>query len=706
MSWILRSHRFRCHLSGMPWPSSSNSLRSIYAQRSLPTCVYSFSALCMSRCYEHSNASSHLGLNAHSCAPLHFKSNLLKSDGGTACPQECSSTNNETATMSRASREQVSPLHHLHTSDALPPPHPANYVPPEKRDADDKSLFFWPQESTKSHVTPKVQHALGKEDMPVRTCWSHDNHAPKRRGESARECAPTGDDKCTMGEESLNGVGLGSAGSLYAGQPFASMKPVVDGGWSMLDGLDATDEYGHNKYRHPCERAGVGSVVSKPTLGSKPSSTIHAASQPGTPAQPSHEQSTAAAVTSDGHDTSEYNGEGSDGPGEVRVSWTPVQPTHAPQPWTSRTWHRRITQRTGRIAGRAHGGVASCATFYDAPDRRMDGSGMGDNGTDPRSGDVVRAQSRWTREMERDIAKLEYYHGTAQYADMHKRFRAKYGGRLAQGKQTSTHNEYSQEEQGQGLVNEPIDYHRSSRDLKLMLQSGPFGYSPFSVLQQHGMTTYRGTTFSAATRLGRLRGVDAVKTDMNDMGQGSTLTSSPSSSSSMSTMSPLSRPKQHGLVPFLRRRMNAWLGRTDPADRFLSAQSSLKQDTHLMYRVFGIDAMQRRQLRFMLTDFDCADRHIAFHVMMSYPHTDWLHAFYMILVGCLLYQCQIGCHAYELYDEYLGLDLRQVPSMKKPVIACVTFFFMVYFMFQPLLVASIASTRAYRIVMRRPIGPP
>ncbi|RNF04049.1 hypothetical protein TraAM80_05326 [Trypanosoma rangeli] len=96
------------------------------------------------------------------------------------------------------------------------------------------------------------------------------------------------------------------------------------------------------------------------------------------------------------------------------------------------------------------------------------------------------------------------------------------------------------------------------------------------------------------------------------------------------------------------------------------------QDKHLLYRTLGIDAVQRRQLRAMLSDFDHAYRQTAFHVMMLYPYTDWVHVLYMVLAGLALYNLQSCCGAYEFYDEYLGLDLRQMPRLKKPFLAGVT----------------------------------
>ncbi|GET90380.1 hypothetical protein, conserved [Leishmania tarentolae] len=285
------------------------------------------------------------------------------------------------------------------------------------------------------------------------------------------------------------------------------------------------------------------------------------------------------------------------------------------------------------------------------------------------------------KQLEADIKKLEYYQGTPQYDKLLADFRAKYG---AEGTATKSAKgpAYTADEVERGLEGQPIDYHHSSHKLQAELLSGPRAYDPVTIMQQQGVLRFQGYAFPPTVELGKLRGDgDALKA-LHDA------------------------HKSHPLVALVRRQVNALIGRKDARDDHLAMEDKSKEDTHLLYRTLGLEAVQRRQMRYMLTDFDYADRNTTFHVMMSYPYTDWLHVFYMVLVGWCLYQLQVRFGAYEFYDEYLGLDLRQVPRMQKPILAGITIVVMVFFLFQPLLVASIATTRAYRIAMKRPIGPP
>ena len=296
------------------------------------------------------------------------------------------------------------------------------------------------------------------------------------------------------------------------------------------------------------------------------------------------------------------------------------------------------------------------------------------------------------KQLEADIKKLEYYYGTPQYEKLLAEFRKKYGGEGSTGsKENESANgaskvadsrSYTASEVDRGLDKQPIDYLRSSPKLQAQLVSGPRAYDPVTIMQQQGVMRFQGYAFPPTVELGKLKGDKDQLKALHDA------------------------HKSHPLVARVRKSFNALIGRKDARDDYVAMEGKPKEDTHLIYRTLGLDAVQRRQMRYMLTDFDHADRHTTFHVMMSYPYTYWLHVFYMVLVGWCLYQLQVRYRAYEFYDEYMGLDLRQVPRLEKPVLAGITVVVMVFFLFQPLLVASIATTRAYRIVMRRPIGPP
>ncbi|KAG5490456.1 hypothetical protein JKF63_00576 [Porcisia hertigi] len=292
------------------------------------------------------------------------------------------------------------------------------------------------------------------------------------------------------------------------------------------------------------------------------------------------------------------------------------------------------------------------------------------------------------KSLEADIKKLEYYQGTPQYDKLLADFRAKYSaqghgdGAEKSGKRGAEGPVYTAEEVERGLEGQPIDYHHSSMKLQSQLLSGPRAYDPVTIMQQQGVLRFQGYAFPPTAELGKL------KMDGGDL------------------KALHNAHRSHPLVAQVRRGINALTGRRDARDDYVVMDDKSREDTHLLYRTLGLDAVQRRQIRYMLTDFDHADRSTTFHVMMSYPYTDWLHVFYMVLVGWCLYQLQVQCGAYDFYDEYLGLDLRQVPRLQKPVLVAITILVMVFFLFQPLSVASIATTRAYRIAMRRPIGPP
>lgn len=334
-----------------------------------------------------------------------------------------------------------------------------------------------------------------------------------------------------------------------------------------------------------------------------------------------------------------------------------------------------------------------------------------------------------TQEMELAAQKLEYYFGTPQYPNMLAAFLQEYAEELRgeeeeemeagskgssrkgeeEGSRKMGESVYSEKEVEQGLEAQPIDYLRSSKKLQLQLHEGPRAYDPITVLQRQGWMRFQGYAFPPSTELGKLK-LDGGKGRRGGGGSGDGEDNLPVHWEDVDRQVRYRDSLGGGASGIVRRAFFQLLGKEDPNEKYLmpppSEAAVPRTDKSLIYRVTGLDIVQRRQVRYMLTDFDYSDRQTAFHVMMTYPHTDWIHVFYMVSVGVGLYWLQIHFNAYEWYDEYLGLDLRQAPSAKKPFIAAVTTMVMVYLLFQPLLVASIATTRLYRIIRRRPIGPP
>ncbi|RNF03224.1 uncharacterized protein Tco025E_08226 [Trypanosoma conorhini] len=323
-------------------------------------------------------------------------------------------------------------------------------------------------------------------------------------------------------------------------------------------------------------------------------------------------------------------------------------------------------------------------TFGDeeGPGRAFAKGEKGDAGM----GDAAPPERPLLQQMELDLRRLEYYQGAPQYQQLLEEFRSKYGSSEASNSTVgesggggggsspnggeATGRSYNQAEVQRGLEEQPIDYLRSSNKLKVELSSGPRAYDPVVLMQRLGVMRFQGYAFPPTTEVGKLRGREGRALEPS--------------------------VEHDTLKDYMRQSVSSTI----------KTQLAGGQDKQLLYRTLGLDAVQRRQVRAMLSDFDYSDRQTAFHVMMTYPYTDWVHVFYMVLVGLALYTLQLRCGAYEFYDEYLGLDLRQVPRLKKPFLAGVTVVVMVVALFHPLLVASIASTRLYRIFMRRPIGPP
>nr|CCC47258.1 conserved hypothetical protein, fragment [Trypanosoma vivax Y486] len=271
------------------------------------------------------------------------------------------------------------------------------------------------------------------------------------------------------------------------------------------------------------------------------------------------------------------------------------------------------------------------------------------------------------RQMQIDIRQLEYHQGTPQFPELLRDFRSKYGS----GDPLESTCMYTREDIDRGLETQPIDYLRASNKLKVELTSGPRAYDPITVMQQYGvMRGFRGMPSLPTTEVGKLR---------DSKGR------------------VLECPEQLKHL----KNLSGW-----STSGAIEARIGPDRDINVFHRVLGLNALQLQKAKAMLSDFDYGDRHTAYHVMMSYPYTDWLHAFYMVLIGVLIYELQVRCDAYEFYDEYLGLDLRQVPQLKKPVLVAVSVVLMVAVLFHPLIVVSVATTRFYRIALNRPVGPP
>ncbi|CBH10212.1 hypothetical protein, conserved [Trypanosoma brucei gambiense DAL972] len=300
--------------------------------------------------------------------------------------------------------------------------------------------------------------------------------------------------------------------------------------------------------------------------------------------------------------------------------------------------------------------------------------GRGEEGGETTGGNPTGDELPLLQQMQVDLRRLEYYQGTPQYPEMLKEFRAKYlsdGGSEGEGDgRLEDLRSYTQEELARGLESQPIDYLRASSKLKVELTSGPRAYDPVLVMQQMGVMRFQGYAFPPTTELGRLCDSDGKLPDSSEGAH----------------------------------RFAKYVAQTAPTA--IKDQLKGNEDRHILYRTMGLDVVQRRQVKAMLSDFDHGDRHTSYHVMMSYPYADWLHVFYMVLVGVAIYEMQVRFCAYDFYDEYLGLDLRQVPKLKKPFLVTVTVVVMVVALFHPLLLVSIATTRLYRIAMKRPVGPP
>eukprot|EP00331_Platyophrya_macrostoma_P022472 CAMPEP_0176451698 /NCGR_PEP_ID=MMETSP0127-20121128/28022_1 /TAXON_ID=938130 /ORGANISM="Platyophrya macrostoma, Strain WH" /LENGTH=465 /DNA_ID=CAMNT_0017839865 /DNA_START=31 /DNA_END=1428 /DNA_ORIENTATION=+ len=298
------------------------------------------------------------------------------------------------------------------------------------------------------------------------------------------------------------------------------------------------------------------------------------------------------------------------------------------------------------------------ATESDPPTRNSEegtsSGNAGEDGLPARSSEPTFKKSKF-EQIREAIQKLEYYEGTPQYSEMLREFREKYSAADIEGAASETEDkrEYNENEVAAGLKGEPLDIRRASAKLQSRLVAGPHQFHPLSVLQQQGVGLHEGYAFNPSVELGNFK-----------------------------------------LDPSL-------------ASQSLKDQvagGSLK-DTSIAFRYFGVTDVQRRQMRRCLSDIDTRDMNTCMHVMLTYPHTDSLFFIYCALTIVFLFQMQKRFRMYDFYDEYLGLDLRQVRRLEKPLLLVISVAMVMTLLLQPLILSSIATTRIYRILMRRPVGP-
>jgi hypothetical protein len=336
----------------------------------------------------------------------------------------------------------------------------------------------------------------------------------------------------------------------------------------------------------------------------------------------------------------------------------------------SQTFHRASTP--AEELGKAGGRSAKRASDSFGASTTPDASKAPPQTPEEELGRRMAASIPRTRmdDLRADIQKLDYYQGTPEYMKHLDAFRAKYGDgqklSIEEGEEESDRRPYSADEISRGLKGEPLDLHRSSHRLQSILTAGPHGYHPDRMMQQYGFASMEaGYAFSPAKIIGQLDAaapsgsLDANKPDYN-------------------------------------------LASQELKDQ---VSSNANEDKSLAFRYLGVNTIQRRQIRMCLSDIDTSDYNSTLHVMMTYPYTDWLFSFYLVGLGFVLYSLQKKYQAYDFYDEYLGLDLRQVRKLEKPLLVLATIV-MLFALWQPVTLASIATTRIYRIILGRPIGPP
>lgn len=256
------------------------------------------------------------------------------------------------------------------------------------------------------------------------------------------------------------------------------------------------------------------------------------------------------------------------------------------------------------------------------------------------------------QQLRQDIEKLEYFQGSPKYQKLLEEFREKYTAEeLAAA--TQEVRTYTDVEKAAGLEGEPLDLNRLSAVSHAKVTDGPGQYHPINLMQQAGVGLYDGYAFSPSLELGKLNLDTSLASDS----------------------------LKH------------------------QVSGGAHKDTSLLFKYFGVTDIQRRQIRLCLSDIDKRDTGVSIHVMMSYPYSDWLFYFYLTVGWLCLYYGQKKVKAYEFYDEYLGLDLRQVSRLQKPLLAFISAVILMTFLLQPIVLSTIATTRIYRILLKRPIGP-
>jgi hypothetical protein len=254
----------------------------------------------------------------------------------------------------------------------------------------------------------------------------------------------------------------------------------------------------------------------------------------------------------------------------------------------------------------------------------------------------------------REMEELDYYIGTPSYAEKKAAFDKKYGMFDEEGQDVSDQFRapYTSKQVEQGLENEPIDIaHGSLKFQQAVAGNQMLKFHPGIVAGQMGLNTFKGYAFPPSVELGKLQRDVAIE-----------------------------------------------------AERQMAMEKKVKQKDFLE-KVTGFDPIQRKQVKLVLADFDRKDTQTAMHVLHSYPYADNIAVFLVCALFMTLYQLQIIFDADEFYQEFLGIDNRTRPQLRKPMYGIIAFFVAACFV-HPCNLGAISLTRAYRIYMRRPLGPP
>ena len=250
-------------------------------------------------------------------------------------------------------------------------------------------------------------------------------------------------------------------------------------------------------------------------------------------------------------------------------------------------------------------------------------------------------------EIEAEMKKISYFEGTPKHAQMVADFKKKY---MDQKKQMDAAY-YSSDEIAVGRVGEPVDFDRLSPALQHEINTN--NILPW-VAKGAGIGKDMGYHFSPLKEIGKIK-----------MG-----------SIDLSVASP---------------------------DTVKMLQAG--EDRSLAFRLLGLDAVQRHQIRFMFSDLPKGDNISAFHVLRSYPYAKYLYNFLFIVVMILLYKGQKRFNVMAVYDEYCGLDFIQAPKLENPLYSFMSFMYAA--LLAPFIIWGVIGTnRMYRIWRRRPIGPP